>query len=361
MSEAERDEVVCPGVEGENLAARALAALRERGWERPPLRIEIEKRIPVAAGLGGGSADAAAVLRLAAARSTSSRSSRPSSAPTCPPSSTPRLALVAAPASGSSRCPTRPRTRSSCCPAAGGSATAEVFAEADRLGLGRDAAELEELARAPARRRPAPAPRRSTTRSCSSTTSSRRRARCGPRSARRSRRCARPAPQRALLTGSGPTAFGLFADIAAADAAAAALRAHADAIVCAARTAADDVGAGHAARPAAEAAADRSARSIAGYFLLKHVLPDIDLRSCSRTSPTTLGAWTYLLVGVFAFLETGAFVGLVVPGETVMLLGGAVAGQGAIDIYLLIAIAWFCGLGGRHDQLLLGRRLGRGF
>src|SRR6201994_356917 len=64
ISEAERDEVVCPGVEGENLAARALAALRERGWDAPPLRIEIEKRTPVAAGLGGGSADAAAGLRL---------------------------------------------------------------------------------------------------------------------------------------------------------------------------------------------------------------------------------------------------------------------------------------------------------
>src|SRR3954452_24029689 len=62
----DRDEVVCPGVEGENLVARALAALRERGWQHPPLRVEIEKRIPVAAGLGGGSADAAAVLRLAA-------------------------------------------------------------------------------------------------------------------------------------------------------------------------------------------------------------------------------------------------------------------------------------------------------
>ncbi|HEY5977780.1 MAG TPA: hypothetical protein VIT85_07970, partial [Solirubrobacterales bacterium] len=64
--EAEADLVECEGVEGENLATRALAELREAGWSRPPLRIAIEKRIPVAAGLGGGSADAAAVLRLAA-------------------------------------------------------------------------------------------------------------------------------------------------------------------------------------------------------------------------------------------------------------------------------------------------------
>ena len=61
---AERDEVVCPGVEGENLAAQALAALRRAGWEAPPAEDGV-KRIPVAAGLGGGSADAAAVLRLA--------------------------------------------------------------------------------------------------------------------------------------------------------------------------------------------------------------------------------------------------------------------------------------------------------
>ena len=64
-SDEDRDEVVCEGVEGPNLAEAALAALRERGWKSPPLRIEIDKRIPVAAGLGGGSADAAAVLGLA--------------------------------------------------------------------------------------------------------------------------------------------------------------------------------------------------------------------------------------------------------------------------------------------------------
>jgi len=61
------DEVVCPEVEGPNLAAVALAAFRERsGWDGPPVRVEITKRIPIAAGMAGGSADAAAVLRIAA-------------------------------------------------------------------------------------------------------------------------------------------------------------------------------------------------------------------------------------------------------------------------------------------------------
>jgi 4-diphosphocytidyl-2-C-methyl-D-erythritol kinase len=67
---AARDEVVCEGVVGENLAARALALFREAtGWAHGPLRLRIDKRIPLAAGLGGGSADAAATLRLACAAS----------------------------------------------------------------------------------------------------------------------------------------------------------------------------------------------------------------------------------------------------------------------------------------------------
>jgi 4-diphosphocytidyl-2-C-methyl-D-erythritol kinase len=64
-AEGQHDEVVCPGVEGPNLAAAALAAYREAtGWDGPPLRIDIAKRVPVAAGMGGGSGDAAAALRL---------------------------------------------------------------------------------------------------------------------------------------------------------------------------------------------------------------------------------------------------------------------------------------------------------
>jgi membrane protein DedA with SNARE-associated domain len=75
----------------------------------------------------------------------------------------------------------------------------------------------------------------------------------------------------------------------------------------------------------------------------------------------TLGPWTYLLVGAFAFLETGAFVGLIAPGETAMLLGGLVAGQGQIDLFTLIGIVWACAVAGDLTSFFLGRRLGRRF
>lgn len=67
LGAAATDEVRCPGVEGDNLAAQAIATFRAAAPDvpLPPLRIEIRKRIPVAAGLAGGSADAAAALRAA--------------------------------------------------------------------------------------------------------------------------------------------------------------------------------------------------------------------------------------------------------------------------------------------------------
>jgi membrane protein DedA with SNARE-associated domain len=97
------------------------------------------------------------------------------------------------------------------------------------------------------------------------------------------------------------------------------------------------------------------------YFFISRQLGHLDLQELLEELSKTLGAWTYLIVAVFAFAETGAFVGLVVPGETVMLLGGAVAGQGAINIYLLIAIAWFSAWLGDTTSFFLGRRLGREF
>ncbi|HEY5332858.1 MAG TPA: hypothetical protein VIJ21_04865 [Solirubrobacterales bacterium] len=168
IEEAERDEVICPGVDGENLAARALAKLRERGWDAPPLRIEIEKRTPVAAGLGGGSADAAAVLRLAAASDAEPAAGGVRTFPyigreggnapvdlsavaaelgaDVPSQLRPGLALVRGAGERVEPLPAPTEHAALLLPSGGGLSTAAVFNEADRLGLGRDPEELEEIA-----------------------------------------------------------------------------------------------------------------------------------------------------------------------------------------------------------------------
>jgi 4-diphosphocytidyl-2-C-methyl-D-erythritol kinase len=222
VSEGERDEVLCAGVVGENLAARALAALRGRGWQRPPLRIEIEKRIPVAAGLGGGSADAAAVLRLARQPARDTAGSVPDLEELAaelgadvPSQLVPALALVRGAGERVARLPDPEPHAVVLLPGGGGLSTAEVFAEADRLGLGRSAEQLEALAQ------------RLLT-AAGAGASPLDYAELLENDLEPAARALRPdigealgalreagAPL-ALLTGSGPTAFGLFPDLAAA-------------------------------------------------------------------------------------------------------------------------------------------------
>ena len=72
-----------------------------------------------------------------------------------------------------------------------------------------------------------------------------------------------------------------------------------------------------------------------------------------------LGTWTYLVVGLLAFAETGAFLGFIAPGETAVLVGGLVAGQGQISLIVLIGIVWACAVAGDVTSFTLGRRLGR--
>ena len=55
---------------------------------------------------------------------------------------------------------------------------------------------------------------------------------------------------------------------------------------------------------------------------------------------SALGAWFYVIVAAMAFLETSAFVGLVAPGGSVILLGGFLAGRGDLDLLLLIGVVW---------------------
>jgi membrane protein DedA with SNARE-associated domain len=74
-----------------------------------------------------------------------------------------------------------------------------------------------------------------------------------------------------------------------------------------------------------------------------------------------LGKWSYLLVGGLAFLETGAFIGLVAPGETAVIAGGVFAGQGNLDLAVLLVLVWAACVAGDSVSYWLGRKLGRGF
>jgi 4-diphosphocytidyl-2-C-methyl-D-erythritol kinase len=141
------DLVVCEGVPGPNLAEAALAGLREAGWESPPLRIDIRKRIPVAAGLGGGSADAAAVLRLARGEVDGIGKLAASIGADVPSQLEPRPCLVAG--AGEVVEPVVPPGDHAVVlvPQSPGLATAEVYAEADRIGPGRGESELDAIRR----------------------------------------------------------------------------------------------------------------------------------------------------------------------------------------------------------------------
>ena len=152
------DEVACAGVEGPNLAAEALRRFRAAtGWDGPPVRLTIFKQVPVAAGMGGGSADAAAALRLAAK----------ASGLAIPDDIGPELgadvpaALHAGPAimagAGERLTPVEslPPHAFVVLPADEPLSTAAVYAEADRLGLPRSQADLAER-HAELKRTPAP-------------------------------------------------------------------------------------------------------------------------------------------------------------------------------------------------------------
>jgi 4-diphosphocytidyl-2-C-methyl-D-erythritol kinase len=218
----EADEVVCRGVQGPNLVAVALEALRARGWRTPALRVEIEKRIPVAAGLGGGSADAAAVLRLARGELDDLDELAFGLGADVPSQLEPSLALVSGAGEVVEALPAPGGFAVVIVPDDDGLSTADVYAEADSLGLGRDAGELEAIAgrlraAAAAGGSPLDYPELLVNDLEQAAVSLR------PRIAEALSALEEAGAARALVAGSGPTAIGIFSDLAEADAAASAL------------------------------------------------------------------------------------------------------------------------------------------
>jgi 4-diphosphocytidyl-2-C-methyl-D-erythritol kinase len=222
IGDARLDEVVCAGVDGPNLAARALEALRERGWSRPPLSVEIEKRIPIAAGLGGGSADAAAVLRLARDEVNDVEGLAAELGADVPVQLDPGRALVRGAGERVERLERSEEYGVLLIPAKAGLATADVYAAADRLGLGRDRSELDALGE---RLRDAAGGGVSPLAYLELLENDLQAAALSlhPEIGEAIDALDSVGAARALITGSGPTAFGLFGDLATADRAAASL------------------------------------------------------------------------------------------------------------------------------------------
>ena len=68
----------------------------------------------------------------------------------------------------------------------------------------------------------------------------------------------------------------------------------------------------------------------------------------------------YVIVAAATFLETAAFISVIVPGDVVIALGGVYAGQGDLELPLVIVLAAIFGNLGQTTGYFLGRRYGEG-
>jgi membrane protein DedA with SNARE-associated domain len=70
-----------------------------------------------------------------------------------------------------------------------------------------------------------------------------------------------------------------------------------------------------------------------------------------------IGGWAYLAIFVVVSLESSAFLGFFMPGETVVFLGGFLAASGVLDVKLLIPLVAVAAIVGDSIGYELGRLL----
>jgi undecaprenyl-diphosphatase len=73
-----------------------------------------------------------------------------------------------------------------------------------------------------------------------------------------------------------------------------------------------------------------------------------------------LTSYGYPVLFLFTFLETSAFLGLVAPGETIIVLCGFYAYRGVLDPWLVGVVATVGAIAGDQAGYLLGRTYGHG-
>jgi undecaprenyl-diphosphatase len=76
------------------------------------------------------------------------------------------------------------------------------------------------------------------------------------------------------------------------------------------------------------------------------------------TAARLASPWAYVILGLLAAAESAAFVGLAIPGETAMLLGGFLAYQGRVSLPLMMAAGAAGAVAGDQAGYQIGRTFG---
>ena len=71
-----------------------------------------------------------------------------------------------------------------------------------------------------------------------------------------------------------------------------------------------------------------------------------------------VGAWLYLIAGALAFGEAAILIGLVLPGETALLVAGVFCEQGVLSLWIMIPVAVVSAVAGDSVGYEFGRKFG---
>lgn len=73
-----------------------------------------------------------------------------------------------------------------------------------------------------------------------------------------------------------------------------------------------------------------------------------------------VGAWLYVIAGGLCFAEAALLVGMVLPGETALLVAGVFAQRGVLNVWVMMAVAAVCAIVGDSVGYEFGKKFGPG-
>jgi membrane protein DedA with SNARE-associated domain len=79
-----------------------------------------------------------------------------------------------------------------------------------------------------------------------------------------------------------------------------------------------------------------------------------------ETVGNAVGGWLYVIAGALCFGEAAILVGLVLPGETALLVAGVFCQRGTLDLWAMIPIAFACAVAGDSVGFEFGKKFGPG-